>query len=117
MGERNRGNLARRLNPGVIVVKKGEVMSEPTTEAGKAHVARFTPNAAEHELAYSLVVSDTLAIEQEARANADRELREALERVANEADAFLRGETKGMTLTLYIAQARETLQRLDHGTH
>jgi hypothetical protein len=54
-------------------VKKGEVMSEPTTEAGKAHVARFTPNAAEHQLAYSLVVSDTVAIEQEARANADLE--------------------------------------------
>lgn len=41
-------------------------MSEPQTEAGKAHVGRFRPTNSEGELAYDLIRQDTLAIEAEA---------------------------------------------------
>jgi hypothetical protein len=53
----------------VIVVKTGEVMSEPTTEAGRILLLEHSsqsPHMARH----------IVAVEQEARANADRELRE-----------------------------------------
>jgi hypothetical protein len=64
-----------------IVVKKGEVMSEPTTEAGKALLEKFRPNLGPYGA--PVFLSDykpeyhIVAIEQEARANADRELRDA----------------------------------------
>jgi hypothetical protein len=58
----------------VIVLKKGEVMNEPTTEAGKELLVRFRAKMTDHWM-----IPLVIAIEQEARANADRELRELLD--------------------------------------
>jgi hypothetical protein len=52
------------------VVKTGEVMSEPTTEAGRILLLEHSS----HEV--RTMARHIVAVEQEARANADRELRE-----------------------------------------
>lgn len=54
-------------------MKKGEVMNEPTTEAGRALVSDLMDSS--KMLGPWQVAERVIAIEQEARANADRELR------------------------------------------
>lgn len=72
------------------VVKKGEVVSEPTTEAAPPFMARHDPGCScwphvserdAHEAitrAATAEYRESVRIRQEARANGDRELREML---------------------------------------
>jgi hypothetical protein len=72
----------------VIVVKKGEVMSEPTTAAGKAlrdeqdNIALVAVHPHADYMTACWLCDRIIAIEQEARANADRELTELRRRLA-----------------------------------